>query len=296
MHSTIPTVAKAAGNKSFLLKQQLRNQNRSFIKPFICPNTLNNQSERSFHSSNLSFISADKAVSGRYVNGALRKLNFTHLKSIENPAKDPNFALPEQEIDPIEQSEIAQKFINLYMKNGEKQRAIRRFKRSLRVIKAAIGNKVHLSPLTILEKAVLNCTPHFNIIAYRYRGLLHIRPQIVDPGLLIPKVIRWFMHAAKKIGLSQAILQAYFRRGPVYRRCFMINFMAFKNRKYILPSEVQKLISTKNNPTWTQKRTRKGDTTWVNKFVMKIYGSHTQTKFKGMKQFSKNRPRNKYHF
>uniref|UniRef100_A0A7S1KR94 Small ribosomal subunit protein uS7 domain-containing protein n=1 Tax=Percolomonas cosmopolitus TaxID=63605 RepID=A0A7S1KR94_9EUKA len=288
-------VQKSSAFARFNGKQQLRVSAASLFQ--LPPQTCSQQQQQqSFSTTPHQKISPYKAVTGRKIRGEVRKLKFSYLRKIEDPARDTSFALPEQEVDPIDQSEIAQKFINLLMKNGKKQRATRMFKRSLRVIKNTLRGTVHLSPLTIVEKAVLNCTPHFAITAHRYRGGLSLKPYITDPASQIPKVVRWFVFTAKRVGLAQAILQGYFRRGPVYRRCFMINFIAFKNRKSLLPSEVQKLVSTKNNPGWTQKKTRKGDTTWVNKYMMKVYGSHTQTKHQGMKQFSKNRPRNKTHF
>ena len=170
-------IGQKATYSAYMMKKQLRQHARhslavnSFLaSQNIIEHSIYNSQQKHFSSTRFQNISPYKAVTGRKVRGQVKNLNFSYLRKIEDPSRDTTFALPEQEVDPIEQSEIAQKFINLMMKDGKKQRATRMFKRSLRVIKSTLGGTVHLSPLTILEKAVLNCTPQFAISAYRYRG------------------------------------------------------------------------------------------------------------------------------
>ncbi len=137
--------------------------------------------------------------------------------------------------DPVFNSVIVGKFVNVVMKGGKKSIAQKIVYRSLEIIKA----KVKRDPLEVFEKAVQNVGPLLEVKGQRIGGANHQIPHEVRGYRRQALAFRWIIAAAEsrkghsmEEKLSAEIMDAANKEGGAIRKRDMVHKMADANKAF----------------------------------------------------------------
>jgi len=107
--------------------------------------------------------------------------------------------VPKREIlpDPIYNSQLVTKFINVLMKDGKKTTAERIFYQALETIAERVEDN---DPMKVFKKAVENVKPSVEVKSRRVGGSTYQVPIEVRPGRRLALAMRWIISSAKGRG------------------------------------------------------------------------------------------------
>jgi len=107
--------------------------------------------------------------------------------------------VPKREIlpDPIYNSQLVTKFINVLMKDGKKTTAERIFYQALEAIAERVEDN---DPMKVFKKAVENVKPSVEVKSRRVGGSTYQVPIEVRPGRRLALSMRWIIQSAKGRG------------------------------------------------------------------------------------------------
>jgi small subunit ribosomal protein S7 len=107
--------------------------------------------------------------------------------------------VPKREIlpDPIYNSQLVTKFINVLMKDGKKTTAERIFYQALEAIAERVEDN---DPMKVFKKAVENVKPSVEVKSRRVGGSTYQVPIEVRPGRRLALAMRWIISSAKGRG------------------------------------------------------------------------------------------------
>jgi len=107
--------------------------------------------------------------------------------------------VPKREIlpDPIYNSQLVTKFINVLMKDGKKTTAERIFYQALEAIAERVEDN---DPMKVFKKAVENVKPSVEVKSRRVGGSTYQVPIEVRPGRRLALAMRWIILSAKGRG------------------------------------------------------------------------------------------------
>ena len=107
--------------------------------------------------------------------------------------------VPKREIlpDPIYNSQLVTKFINVLMKDGKKTTAERIFYQALEAIAERVEDN---DPMKVFKKAVENVKPAVEVKSRRVGGSTYQVPIEVRPGRRLALAMRWIISSAKGRG------------------------------------------------------------------------------------------------
>jgi small subunit ribosomal protein S7 len=145
--------------------------------------------------------------------------------------------VPKREVpaDPVHQSALVQKFINVIMERGKKTVAEGIFYGAMDVVK----QKSNDDPVKIFKKAVDNVKPFLEVKSRRVGGSTYQVPTEVNPNRRTSLALRWILsYAAERPGrtmrdkLADEILDAANGRGGAIKKREDTHKMAEANKAF----------------------------------------------------------------
>ena len=138
-------------------------------------------------------------------------------------------------VDPLYNSSVVARFINLFLRKGKKTTAERVVYGTMDILKA----KTKEDPLKVLEKALENIRPFLETKSRRVGGANYQVPIEVAPGRSFSLGFRWLIkYATERSGksmqekLSAEILDAIANRGGAVKKREDTHKMAEANRAF----------------------------------------------------------------
>ena len=146
--------------------------------------------------------------------------------------------VPKRQIlpDPLYNSQLVSKFVNVLMKDGKKSVAERILYDALATIKDRTGEE---DPVTVFQKAIDNVKPAVEVKSRRVGGSTYQVPMEVRPARKLALAMRWLIQAAKgrgektmRLRLAGELLDAAENRGVAIKRKEDTHRMAEANRAF----------------------------------------------------------------
>lgn len=146
--------------------------------------------------------------------------------------------VPKRQIlpDPLYQSQLVSKFVNVLMKDGKKSVAERLLYDALTTIKERTGEE---DPVAVFRKAIDNVKPAVEVKSRRVGGSTYQVPIEVRPARKLALAMRWLILAAKgrsektmRLRLAGELLDAAENRGVAIKRKEDTHRMAEANRAF----------------------------------------------------------------
>ncbi len=146
--------------------------------------------------------------------------------------------VPKRQIlpDPLYQSQLVSKFINVLMKDGKKSVAERILYDALNTIKERTGEE---DPVPVFQKAIDSVKPAVEVKSRRVGGSTYQVPIEVRPARKLALAMRWLIQAAKgrsektmRLRLAGELLDAAENRGVAIKRKEDTHRMAEANRAF----------------------------------------------------------------
>lgn len=146
--------------------------------------------------------------------------------------------VPKRQIlpDPLYNSQLVSKFVNVLMKDGKKSVAERILYDALTTIKDRTGEE---DPVTVFQKAIDNVKPAVEVKSRRVGGSTYQVPMEVRPARKLALAMRWLIQAAKgrgektmRLRLAGELLDAAENRGVAIKRKEDTHRMAEANRAF----------------------------------------------------------------
>ncbi len=146
--------------------------------------------------------------------------------------------VPKRQIlpDPLYQSQLVSKFVNVLMKDGKKSVAERILYDALNTIKERTGEE---DPVPVFQKAIDNVKPAVEVKSRRVGGSTYQVPIEVRPARKLALAMRWLIQAAKgrsektmRLRLAGELLDAAENRGVAIKRKEDTHRMAEANRAF----------------------------------------------------------------
>jgi small subunit ribosomal protein S7 len=141
--------------------------------------------------------------------------------------------------DPVYNSVLVQKLINMIMWDGKKTKAEKIVYGALDIVKKKLNKNTPQEALEILKKAIDNVKPAVEVRPRRVGGATFQVPVEVPPDRALSLAIRWIRDAARaKKGrpmrekLAQEILDAYRGEGAAVKKKEDTHKMAEANRAF----------------------------------------------------------------
>ncbi|MEM8997105.1 MAG: 30S ribosomal protein S7 [Acidobacteriota bacterium] len=145
--------------------------------------------------------------------------------------------VPKREIlpDPLYNSQLITKFVNVVMKDGKKTVAERLIYNALQVIE----ERTEEDPMKIFKKAVDNVKPQVEVKSRRVGGSTYQVPVEVRPSRRLALSMRWLITAAKSRGektmdlrLANEFMDAAQNRGAAIKKKDDTHRMADANKAF----------------------------------------------------------------
>ena len=145
--------------------------------------------------------------------------------------------VPKREIlpDPVYNSQLLSKFINVVMKDGKKTVAERILYDALEMI----GEKTGDDPMIVFKQAIENVKPAVEVKSRRVGGSTYQVPVEVRPGRRLALSFRWLIAAAKSRSektmrqrLAGELMEAAERRGAAIKKREDTHRMADANKAF----------------------------------------------------------------
>ncbi len=146
--------------------------------------------------------------------------------------------VPKRQIlpDPLYNSQLVSKFVNVLMKDGKKSIAERILYDALNTIKERTGEE---DPVAVFQKAIDNVKPAVEVKSRRVGGSTYQVPIEVRPARKLALAMRWLIQAAKgrsektmRLRLAGELLDAAENRGVAIKRKEDTHRMAEANRAF----------------------------------------------------------------
>ena len=146
--------------------------------------------------------------------------------------------VPKRQIlpDPLYNSQLVSKFVNVLMKDGKKSVAERILYDALTTIKERTGEE---DPVAVFQKAIDNVKPAVEVKSRRVGGSTYQVPMEVRPARKLALAMRWLIQAAKgrgektmRLRLAGELLDAAENRGVAIKRKEDTHRMAEANRAF----------------------------------------------------------------
>ncbi len=146
--------------------------------------------------------------------------------------------VPKRQIlpDPLYQSQLVSKFVNVLMKDGKKSVAERILYDALNTIKERTGEE---DPVPVFQKAIDNVKPAVEVKSRRVGGSTYQVPIEVRPSRKLALAMRWLIQAGKgrnektmRLRLAGELLDAAENRGMAIKRKEDTHRMAEANRAF----------------------------------------------------------------
>ncbi len=146
--------------------------------------------------------------------------------------------VPKRQIlpDPLYNSQLVSKFVNVLMKDGKKSIAERILYDALDTIKERTGEE---DPVAVFQKAIDNVKPAVEVKSRRVGGSTYQVPIEVRPARKLALAMRWLIQAAKgrsektmRLRLAGELLDAAENRGVAIKRKEDTHRMAEANRAF----------------------------------------------------------------
>ena len=146
--------------------------------------------------------------------------------------------VPKRQIlpDPLYNSQLVSKFVNVLMKDGKKSVAERILYDALATIKERTGEE---DPVAVFQKAIDNVKPAVEVKSRRVGGSTYQVPMEVRPARKLALAMRWLIQAAKgrgektmRLRLAGELLDAAENRGVAIKRKEDTHRMAEANRAF----------------------------------------------------------------
>lgn len=141
--------------------------------------------------------------------------------------------------DPVYNSVLVQKFINMIMWDGKKTKAEKIVYGALDIVKRKLNKSTPGEALEVLKKAIDNVKPSVEVRPRRVGGATFQVPVEVPPDRALSLAIRWIRDSARaKKGrpmrekLAQEILDAYRGEGAAVKKKEDTHKMAEANRAF----------------------------------------------------------------
>ena len=145
--------------------------------------------------------------------------------------------VPKREIlpDPLYNSQLITKFVNVVMKDGKKTVAERLLYNALKVIE----ERTEEDPMKVFKKAVDNVKPQVEVKSRRVGGSTYQVPVEVRPSRRLALSMRWLITAAKSRGektmdmrLANEFMDAAQNRGAAIKKKDDTHRMADANKAF----------------------------------------------------------------
>lgn len=145
--------------------------------------------------------------------------------------------VPKREIlpDPLYNSQLVTKFVNVVMKDGKKSVAEQLLYRALRLIE----ERTQEDPMKVFKKAVDNVKPQVEVKSRRVGGSTYQVPVEVRPSRRLALSMRWLIAAAKARGektmdvrLANEFMDAAQNRGTAMKKKDDTHRMAEANKAF----------------------------------------------------------------
>jgi len=153
------------------------------------------------------------------------------------PRKKKNIIRRDVGVDPIYQSELLQRFINIVMWRGKKNVARKIVYDALNVLEQKFGSKE--KALDAFHKSYGNIMPLIEVRSRRVGGSVYQIPREVGEARGRSLALRWLIEAAaersdKSMGLriGSELLDAYEERGGAFKKKLDVHKMAEANRAF----------------------------------------------------------------
>ena len=137
--------------------------------------------------------------------------------------------------DPLYNSQLLTKFINVVMKDGKKTVAERILYDALKMI----GEKTDDDPMIVFKQAIENVKPTVEVKSRRVGGSTYQVPVKVRPGRRLALSFRWLIAAAKsrsektmRLKLAGELMEASERRGAAIKKREDTHRMAEANKAF----------------------------------------------------------------
>ena len=145
--------------------------------------------------------------------------------------------VPKREIlpDPLYQSQLVTRFINVIMRDGKKTVAERILYDALSIVRERIDD----DPLKVFQRAVDNVKPSVEVKSRRVGGSTYQVPVEVRPGRRLALSMRWIIQNAKRRGertmrqkLAGELMDAAESRGSAIKKKEDTHRMADANKAF----------------------------------------------------------------
>lgn len=145
--------------------------------------------------------------------------------------------IPKREIlaDPLYNSQLVTKFVNVVMRDGKKSVAERILYDALDTIRDKSGD----DPMKVFKKAVENVKPAVEVKSRRVGGSTYQVPVEVRPGRKLALSMRWLIQSAERRGektmrqkLAAELMEAAENRGGAIKKKEDTHRMAEANKAY----------------------------------------------------------------
>ncbi|MBI4482584.1 MAG: 30S ribosomal protein S7 [Acidobacteria bacterium] len=137
--------------------------------------------------------------------------------------------------DPIYNSELVTKFVNVIMRRGKKSLAENTFYGAMEIVK----NKAKDDPLKVFKRAVDNVKPVLEVKSRRVGGATYQVPVEVSPHRRVSLAIRWLVNYARERGektmtdrLANELFDAANNRGSAIKKREDTHRMAEANKAF----------------------------------------------------------------
>jgi len=146
-------------------------------------------------------------------------------------------SIPKREIlaDPLYNSQLVTKFVNVVMRDGKKSVAERILYDALDAIREKSGD----DPMKVFKKAVENVKPAVEVKSRRVGGSTYQVPVEVRPGRKLALSMRWLIQSAERRGektmrqkLAAELMEAAENRGGAIKKKEDTHRMAEANKAY----------------------------------------------------------------
>ncbi|MBI2352668.1 30S ribosomal protein S7 [Candidatus Dependentiae bacterium] len=140
-------------------------------------------------------------------------------------------------VDPVYQSELLQRFINIVMWRGKKNVARKIVYEAVGILEKKFGNAD--KALDVFHKAFNQIVPLVEVSSRRVGGSVYQIPREVTQGRGRSLAIRWLIQAAAErtgktmgVRLGNELLDAYEGRGGAFKKKLDVHKMAEANRAF----------------------------------------------------------------
>lgn len=146
-------------------------------------------------------------------------------------------AIPKREIlpDPLYNSQLLTKFVNVLMRAGKKSTAERMLYRALETI----GDRTEDDPMKVFKKAIENVKPAVEVKSRRVGGSTYQVPVEVRPNRRLALSLRWLLLSARRRGektmdmrLAGELMDAAENRGTAIKKKEDTHRMADANKAF----------------------------------------------------------------